>query len=235
MRQVWLRQRSLYYREDIMKIRIHFHEKLNDLKMDVLTMGGLVEEAIGKAIHSFIKNDDSLAAEVIRNDEHINEQELSIENRCIILLATEQPVAGDLRLIVSILKTIRDLERVGDYAAHLAKATVNFEAGSLDFHEDICRMTEVCVSMLKDTLKAFSNSDVGLAEEVKERDEIVDSMYLQLFNIFLSDMKSDPYHIKQVSALLLVVKYLERLADHITNICEEIVFMCTGKRKDWAK
>jgi phosphate transport system protein len=229
MRQIRLR------REEDMKIRIHFHEKLNDLKMDVLIMGGLVEEAIGKAIHSFIKNDRSLAAEVIRDDEHINEKECAIENRCIILLATEQPVAGDLRLIISILKTIRDLERIGDYAAHLAKATVNFEAGSLDFHEDISKITEVCVSMLKDTLKAFSKGNVKLAEEVKERDDIVDSLYLQLFNEFLSDMRSDPYHIKQVSALLLVAKYLERLADHITNICEEIVFMCSGKRKDWAK
>ncbi|MBN2532864.1 MAG: phosphate signaling complex protein PhoU [Spirochaetales bacterium] len=218
-----------------MKTRVHFHEKLNDLKMDVLAMGGLVEEAIGKAIHSLVRNDRSLAAKVIKDDEHINEKELVIEDQCIMLLATEQPVAGDLRLIISILKTIRDLERIGDYAAHMAKATVNFEAGSLTLHEDIFRITEVCVSMLKDTLKAFSSGDVDLAIAVKEQDDIVDSMYLQLFNEFLSDMKSDPFHIKQVSALLLVAKYLERLADHITNICEEIVFMCTGKRKDWAK
>jgi len=218
-----------------MTTRIHFHEKLDDLKMDVLVMGGLVEEAIGKAIHSFVKNDRSLAKEVIAADEIINEKELSIENQCIILLATEQPVASDLRLIVSTLKTIRDLERIGDYAAHLAKAIVTFEAGSLTFYDDISVITDVCVSMLKDTLKAFSEGKVELAEEVKERDEIVDGLYLQLFKELLSNMKNDPDHIRQVSALLLIAKYLERLADHITNICEEIVFMCTGKRKDWAR
>jgi len=218
-----------------MKIRVHFHEKLNDLKMDVLAMGGLVEEAIGKAIHSFVKNDIQLAEQVIKDDENINEKEQAIENKCIILLATEQPVAGDLRLIISILKTIRDLERIGDYGAHLAKAAVNFEAGMLDFHDDISRITEVCISMLKDTLAAFAHGNCELAETVKEQDEVVDTMYLQLFNQLLSDMKTDPYHIQQVSALLLVAKYLERLADHITNICEEVVFMSTGKRKDWAK
>ena len=218
-----------------MTTRIHFQEKLNNLKMDVLLMGGLVEEAIEKAIHALVKNDRSLAANVIQDDEVINEKECVIENQCIILLATEQPVASDLRLIISILKTIRDLERIGDYAAHLAKATVNFEAGALTFHDDISKITNVCVSMLKDTLKAFSEEKVELAEEVKERDDIVDGLYLQLFNELLGDMRDDPDHIKQVSALLLVGKYLERLADHITNICEEIVFMCTGKRKDWAK
>ncbi|MBN2444260.1 MAG: phosphate signaling complex protein PhoU [Spirochaetales bacterium] len=218
-----------------MPTRIHFHEKLEDLTTDVLLMGGLVEQAIGKAIYSLAKNDRSLAAEVIRDDEAINDKELFIENRCIVLLATEQPVACDLRLIVSTLKTIRDLERIGDYAAHLAKAIVNFELGTLPFHDEISKITEVCVSMLKDTLTAYSRGDVKLAEKVRERDEIVDTLYLQLFNELLSNLRNDKDHVKQVSALLLVAKYLERLADHITNICEEIVFMCTGKRKDWAK
>jgi phosphate transport system protein len=218
-----------------MNLRLHFHEKLNNLKMDVLTMGGLVEEAIGKAIHALVKNDHALAESIIKDDENINEKEKTIESQCIIILATEQPVASDLRLIISILKTIRDLERIGDYAAHLAKAIVNFEAGSLSQHDNIGKITEVCISMLKDTLTAFSHGNVELAEKVKEQDDIVDSMYLQLFKELLGNMRNDPEHIKQVSALLLVAKYLERLADHITNICEEIVFMCTGKRKDWAR
>ena len=218
-----------------MSTRVHFQEKLHNLKMDVLVMGGLVEEAIGKAIHSLVRNDRTLASEVIRDDEIINDKELAIEDQCIILLATEQPVAGDLRLIISTLKTIRDLERIGDYAAHLSKTTVHFDVGDLMFHDAISHITDVCVSMLKDTLKAFSEEKVELAEKVKERDDIVDSLYLQLFKELLGDMRNEPDHVKQVSALLLVAKYLERLADHITNICEEIVFMCTGKRKDWAK
>ena len=213
-------------------MREHFHEKLEDLKIDLLKMGTLVEEAISKAIRALTKKDIKLANDIITNDEIINNMELEIENRCVLLIATEQPVAGDLRFIISAMKTIRDLERIGDYAAHLAKAAIANADISFGIPQDIPKMTEICIGMLKDTLKAFSELDVEKAEEVKERDELVDSYYLNVFRELLTEMGEDSEHIRQTTSLVLVAKFLERLADHVANICEEVIYVCTGKRKD---
>ena len=220
---------------NMVETRIHFHEKLEELKIEVLKMGGLVEEAIGKAIYSLVNNDKAMAMQVIAEDDRINKCELKIEDRCVILLATEQPVARDLRLIVSVLKAIRDLERMGDYAAHLARTALNSDDEPVDFDTDLSRITAVCVEMLKEALTAFAEGNVDLAEKVRKRDEIVDNLYLQLFRNLLVDMREHAGHVNEAGSLLLVAKYLERLADHITNMCEEIVFMCTGKRKEWSK
>jgi phosphate transport system protein len=217
-----------------MKTRHHFHEKLEELKIDLLKMGGAVEESIARALHALMKKDRNLASDIIKTDEHINQQELDIEKTCVLLIATEQPVAGDLRFIISSLKAARDLERIGDYAAHMAKAAISLSDETLEIPHDIPRMTEHCLDMLKNTLQAYADENVDKADKVKKRDEMVDSLYLNVFRVLLIDMKEDPGHLQQVSSLLLVAKFLERLADHITNICEEIVYMCTGKRKDGA-
>lgn len=215
-----------------MKIRHHFDEKLEELKIDVLSMGTLTEESIARALHALMKKDRNMGLEVIKNDEYINQQELDIERTCVLLIATEQPVAGDLRFIISSLKTVRDLERIGDYAAHMAKTAVHLSEEPLEVPKDIPIMTEHCIAMLKTALQAYADMDVAKAESVKKRDEMVDSLYLNVFRELIIDMKEEPNHLRLVSSLLLVAKFLERLADHITNICEEIIYMCTGKRKD---
>jgi phosphate transport system protein len=215
-----------------MKTRHHFYEKLEELKIDVLKMGGLVEESIDRALHDLLKKDRELALDIIKNDEQINQQELDIERTCVLLIATEQPVAGDLRFIISSLKTVRDLKRIEDYAAHMAKTAINLSRESLEVPGDIPIMTEQCIHMLKNTLQAYAEQNAEKANNVTKMDEMVDSLYLNVFRELLIDMKEDPNHLQQVSSLLLVAKFLERLADHITNICEEIEYMCTGKRKD---
>ncbi|MBN1523837.1 MAG: phosphate signaling complex protein PhoU [Spirochaetales bacterium] len=217
-------------------MRQSYTEKLDDLKIEVLRMGALVEDAITKASYSLLRQEVSLAEEVLRNEEHINKYETIIEDKCVILVATEQPVAHDLRLIISTLKSIRDLERIGDYAAHLASIARNLIGGnflekfSLPLHNNIKKMFEMCVEMIKKTMQAFREEDAGIAREVMEFDEQVDSLYLDVFKEFLGDMKQDPSYAHQLNSLIFVSKYLERLADHVINICEEIIYIQTGER-----
>jgi phosphate transport system protein len=220
-----------------MPTRHRFQEKLEELQVELLNMGHLVEESINKALRALSKKDENLAKQVIKDDEKINQKEDDIENMCAIILATEQPVARDLRFIISILKTIHELERVGDYATHLAKAAITIaDDETFKVHPDLIRMTETSIQMLRETLKAFANQDAGLAEKVRKEDQIVDSLYLNVFKDLLIEMHQDPEHLKLENSLIFVAKFLERMADHIANICEEVIFMCTGKRqeKDWA-
>ena len=215
-----------------MLTRIIYGEKLEKLKIELISMGSLVEQSIVKATRAFVKKDIALADQVIKDDEKINEKEGNIENECVRLLATEQPVAGDLRLIISILNMIRDLERIGDYAAHLAQTTSELTSAETGFEADFSNITDLSVLMIKDTFRAFATQNVDLAREIRERDGLVDSFYLLLFKKILQNISEDPKRQEEGFHLLFVVKYLERLADHIVNLCEEIEYMCTGSRKD---
>lgn len=219
-----------------MPTRQHFHEKMEALQIELLAMGSLVEEAINKALHAVTRKDENLAQQVIKEDEKINQKEDEIENMCSIILATEQPVARDLRMIIFILKTVHELERVGDYATHLAKITSTIiDDPTLTIHPDLIRMTETSSQMLKATLKAFADQDAELAEKIRKEDEVVDILYMNVFKDLLTDMANNPGHLKQENSMIFLAKFLERMADHISNICEEVIFMCTGKRreKDW--
>jgi phosphate transport system protein len=213
--------------------RIIFDEKLEKIRRDLLAMGSLTEESITKATYAYVKKDIKLAGQVIRDDEKINEKEALIENECVILIATEQPLAGNLRFIISTLNTIRDLERIGDYSVHLAEMTSDTPEPGIHFGKEVSRLVEMCTTMLKDTMKAFSLKDPALAREVRERDRIVDALYLIVFKDVLRRLKEDTGHGEEAVHSLFALKYIERLADHIVNICEEIEYLCTGTRKDF--
>ena len=215
-----------------MTIRHHYHDKLEVIKEDVYQMGMLTKTALEKASKALKRRDKGAAAIIIAEDEQINQLELKIENQCVIILATEQPVASNLRFLISTLKAIRDLERIGDYAAHLAKVTLNTADNSVWVPGDIPRMTELCLEMLKATLTAYLSQDSAAARQIKLRDEEVDKKYLQLVSSLSLAIKNDPGHIKNLTSLVLLAKYLERLGDHITAICDEILYMCTGKRDE---
>jgi phosphate transport system protein len=215
-----------------MTTRRHYHEKLEELKIEVLKMAGIVDESISRSIHALVKKDDSLARRVVEDEKTVNQMEFDIEEQCVVLIATEQPVAGELRFIISTLKAVRDIERCGDYACHVASTALHFDENSVrvPVHEDLPRMAETCREMLKKAMQAYNDEDAELSSQVRKKDDIVDSLYLHSFKELLSDMKQDPDHVKQVHSLLFVGKCLERLADHIINICEEVEYIAIGKR-----
>ena len=215
-----------------MSTRRLYIEKLQGLQLEILKMGGLLVEAITASARAFVRRDDVLARQVIEGDAGINAMERRIEDLAVALIATEQPVATDLRVIVSALKISADLERIGDYAEHLARISINFSdpPPAASFGE-IPRMAEVSAGMIRDSLQAYVRRDCALAQEVRDRDDEVDGLYAGLFQRLLGYMQENPAHIRQATALLFAAKFLERLGDHAANVCEEVIYVCTGQRE----
>lgn len=204
----------------------HFHEQLQQLKETMLKMAAAVETSIVKAIDALIERDDRLADEVIAMDERINNLELLIDEQCLKLLATQQPMAIDLRFITSALKINNDLERMGDHAVNIAEITKLLNQQELlKPLIDIPRMAQLAQSMVKDSLDSFINGDVEKARAVCVRDDEVDQLNDQLFRELLTYMLSDNKTITRALDLILVSRNLERIADLSTNISEEVIFI----------
>jgi phosphate transport system protein len=215
-------------------MRVHFDEKMKELELSIVKMGILIEEAIGKALRAFIKRDRNLVDQVIEGDKVIDNTERKIDMQCASIIATEQPVALDLRIIIAVLKIANDLERMGDYAEHLAIVTNSLSRESvLKASSDITQISEVAITMIRDAIQAFIKRDVDLAEEVRNRDDVADGIYARFFQEMMNYIEQSPDYQREGVALLFVSKYLERLADHATNVAEEVIFVCTGDRKDW--
>ncbi len=215
-------------------MRVHFDEKMKELEFSVVKMGIMIEEAIHKALNAFVKRDRKLIDQVIEGDKVIDNTERKIDAQCASIIATEQPVAMDLRIIIAVLKIVNDLERMGDYAEHLAIVAANLSRKSvLKARSEVTQISEVAITMIRDALQAFARRDVDLAEEVRKRDDIVDGIYARFFQEMMNYIEQNPEHLREAVALLFVSKYLERLADHATNVAEEVIFVCTGERKDW--
>lgn len=216
-----------------MTIRRHYLKQLDDLQHEILRMGCRVEEAVKKAVEALEKQDVELAQEVIDGDSIFDDMELIIENRCVQLIATEQPVARDLRVILTALKIITDLERIADYAEGIAKIAIRL--GNEAYMKpiiDIPKMAELAIGMVNESLAAYVNLDAKKAEEICMRDDEVDSIYSRMFNEIMSYMMDDSKNIKQSTYFLFVSKYLERIADHATNLCEWVIYIVTGERKE---
>jgi phosphate transport system protein len=214
-------------------IREHFAQKILDVKHKVLKMGDLVENIIDTAVTSFKEQNLDLAREVIEKDDEIDQLELEIEKECIMLLALQHPLAKDLRTIASVLKIITDLERMGDNAVNIAK--VILEIGNEPITKplvDITRMADIAQEMIKMSLDAFVNEDIALAEKAAKRDEEVDSLYETVINDILNNITENKGLLKQGTKLLFLGRYLERIADHSTNICERTIYMITGELKE---
>ncbi|AZR74468.1 phosphate transport system regulatory protein PhoU [Anoxybacter fermentans] len=214
--------------------RRSFDEELNALKEEMLKMGSYVEEAIHKAVKSLAEQDVELAVEVCEKDERIDEYEVLIEEKCIRLIALQQPVAKDLRTIGMIIKIITDLERIGDNACNIARITQKIGKEPLIKPLiDIPRMADLACEMVHQSLNAFVNQDPELAREIARKDDEVDILNAQIFRELLTFMMADPSTINQSTYLLFVGRYLERIADHATNICERIIYMTTGQRESF--
>jgi phosphate transport system protein len=209
-----------------MEFHTHFQMELEELKENLLRMATLVEEAISHAVQSLVKRDSELAQETLEGEDRINRLELSIEDMCLKLLALRQPMAADLRFITSAMKIITDLERIGDQAVNIAERAIPLsQEPQLKPYIDIPRMAEIAQSMVKDVLDAFVNRDSRLARSVCQRDDLVDGLNDQVFRELLTYMISDPKTITRAVHLMIVCRCLERIADHATNIAEDVIFM----------
>lgn len=208
----------------------HFEKELNDLKENLLRMGALVEEAISMAVQSLTKRDSDLAKKTFEGEDKINRMEIEIEDTCLKLLALRQPVAVDLRFITSAMKIVTDLERMGDQAVNIAERAIFLnQEPLLKPYIDIPRIAEIAQSMVRDVLDAFVNSNPELARSVCERDDMVDALNDQIFRELLTFMMSDPKTITRAVHLIIVSRCLERIADHATNIAENVIFLVEGR------
>ncbi len=212
-------------------VREAYHKDLHKLREEILNMGSLVGKAIGDSVLSLKNRDVEMAQKVIDMDNEIDALDHSIEENCMRLLALQQPMARDLRLIISVLKMSIDLERMGDLALEIAVITkITANVPPVKPLIDIPRMSEICQEMLKNTMSAFENKDVELAKQVAKRDDEIDMLFDQIRRELITIMIEDPKKLSGAQHLTFVARYLERIGDHITNLCENVVFMVTGER-----
>lgn len=214
-------------------VRHNYDYELQGVRDDILRMGQLVITAIEDSIRALVALDMGLACQVIGGDDAIDELEALIEERCIVLIARQQPLARDLRILTTGLKITTDLERIGDHAFDIAKIAKRFGEegqGHIKPLVDIPRMAGLATQMLREVLEAYVNLDVALAEKVCQADDEVDALYNQVFRELLTYMLADPAVINSATQLIFVARYLERVADHTTNIAEWVIYLATGQR-----
>jgi phosphate transport system protein len=207
-----------------------YEEELRGLRAGLLKMGGLAERQIAEAVDSLVNRNTGQARETIERDVEVNRMDTEMDDRCIRLLALHQPAASDLRFITTGLKITTDLERIGDNAVNICERTIELnQEPQLKPYIDIPRMAEIAQTMVKDSLDAFMRDDTTLAEEVIDRDDEVDQLNYQIYRELLSYMAEDPQTIPRATRILFISKYLERIADHATNIAEMVVYMVKGR------
>lgn len=208
----------------------HYESELRELHLKILEMGGFVEKQIANAITALVNRDDEMAHLTIDRDHAANRMDVEIDEQCLRLLALHQPAGRDLRLITTGLKITTDLERIGDMAVNLCERVVELnQEPQLKPMIDIPRMAEIAAVMLRESLDAFVRGDVDLALKVCRDDDLIDGLTNQLFRELLSYMAEDAHTISRGIRLVFVAKYLERIADHATNIAEMVIFMVKGK------
>jgi len=208
----------------------HFHDELNQVKARLLTMSGEAEAALGNAVEALISRDHEQAESVIVGDHVIDQMETDVEEMCLNLLALQQPMAKDLRMLVAALKISNDLERVGDHAVNIAQSAQRVApTRAVTPEPEIQEMARLARAMLSDALEAFIRGDTVAARELVKRDDKVDALHRSLFRVLLTYMMEDPHLIGTGMELSLVSRNLERVADLATNIAEEVVFLVEGK------
>jgi len=216
-----------------METRTAFHKKLREIQDDILAMGSMVSKATLRSIEALKNRDLVLAQQIIADDKKVNRKRFEIEEKCVELIATQQPMASDLRIILAVLNIISEVERIGDYAEGIAKIAIMIgDEPPLKPLIDIPRMAEQTVDMLRRSLDAFVNHDAEAAKKISAEDDAVDQLYDQVFRELLTFMAEDPKTITRATRLIWVAHNLERSADRVTNICERVVFVVTGKMEE---
>ncbi|MCL2709054.1 MAG: phosphate signaling complex protein PhoU [Defluviitaleaceae bacterium] len=215
-------------------MRTRFDEQLAALNEALIEMAEAVERAIADAGRALIDKDMELARRIISQDDEIDAREKEIENLCLKLILRQQPVAGDLRLVSSILKMLTDLERIGDHASDISEINLLLEGKPyIKKLEHIPQMAEITMGMVKDSIRAFVDKDIELAKEVIGRDDEVDELFATVKNDLIKLINENPDNGDQAIDLIMIAKYFERIGDHATNIAEWFIFSMTGVHKDY--
>ncbi len=216
-----------------MEMRTIFHNKLREIQDDILAMGSMVSKALLRSIDALKNRALELAHQIIIDDQKINGKRFEIEEKCIELIATQQPMASDLRIIIAILNITTEIERIGDYAVGIARIVIMIgDEPPLKPLIDIPRMADQTVDMLRHSMDAFINRDAEAAKKISAEDDLVDHLYDQVFRELLIFMAEDPKTITRATRLMWTAHNLERAADRVTNICERVVFVVTGKMEE---
>ena len=216
-----------------MDTRSSFHKSIDNLQVDLLKMGALVEETIYQAVKSLADMDVALAKKTIKQDDQIDDMMLSIEDQCLRLIALQQPMASDLRMIGTAMKIVTDLERIADHAVDIAKTTVRLSGETLVKPLiDIPKIANLVMQMLHVALRAYVERDIRLCESLAEKDDEVDALYSRVFQEIIELMGTNVSSNRQLTHLLMVARHLERVGDHATNIGEWVIFMINGQRID---
>jgi phosphate transport system protein len=211
-------------------LRKTFENEIQQVKDDVLLLGSMVEQAILGSVDALKKRDIKASERIFTQDKEINEKRFQIENKLMVLIATQQPMAHDLRLLASCMEIISELERMGDYAKGIANINIRMgDAPLLKPLIDVPRMAQIGVDMLHQALTAFVNEDIEVAQSIPVKDDEVDALYNQVYRELMTFVIQDPTTMERANWLLWVAHNLERVADRVTNICERTVFIATGE------
>ena len=207
-----------------------FDRQIHHLQDEVLLLGSMVEQALLQSVELLKRRDIPASQRLIQDDQLINEKRFAIENNVLLLMATQQPIAHDLRLLAALLEVITELERIGDYAKGIAKVTIRLEDAEVPIPiRELTRMAELATDMLHRALSALVTENVALAHAIPAEDSVVDELYLTVYRTLVKMMVSSPQLIDQANLLLWVDHNLERTADRVTNICERTIFTATGE------
>jgi phosphate transport system protein len=213
--------------------RVLYERELAEIEEDMLVMAGMVGRAIDRSIEALKNRDVALAHQVVLDDVEINRKRYETEEKCLELIATQQPIAGDRRSIVAILHVIVDLERMGDHAEGTAKVAIMLaDEPPLKPYIDIPRMASIAREMLEQSLVAFRTRDINLARQVSNRDDEVDALYDQVYKELIVYMINDPRTIERATHVTWIAHNLERIADRVTNICERVIYMVSGRMEE---
>lgn len=216
-----------------MAIRKSFEEKLQMLGHNLIEMGNLAEQALVKSIQALETQDIELAEQVIKEDEAINDIESAIEELAVRLITAQQPVASDLRKILTTLKMTTSIERIGDLSVDIAKATTRIgNHSSLVLLNEFSTMTHIVQSMIRESLNAYVHCDIEKANETAALDDMVDQLYAQIVHNLLKQMINEPGKLEQLMQLAFIARYVERIADYTTNICEGTIYEMKGIKVD---
>jgi phosphate transport system protein len=210
--------------------RTAFERQLTEIQENMLVTGGMVEMAIQRCVDALRNRDVKLARQVIADDLKINRKRYETEEKCVELMATQQPLASDLRTIVAVLHIVVDLERMGDYAEGNAKIVLMLaDEPPVALDNGIPRMAQIASRMLMDSLEAFNERDADRARRICNEDDEVDALYDQVYQDLLTQMVNDRAVIRRATYLIWVAHNLERIADRVTNLCERVVYLVEGK------
>ncbi len=207
-----------------------FDEEMEDIRHKVLTMGGLVQQQVEQAVKAFVTSDQDLAEKVLQQDDLVNNLEMEIDHECIEVIARRQPTAIDLRMLISVIKVITDLERIGDEAGRIAKMAIRTDATDYyhDRYHEINHLVDMVKTMLSSSLDSFARMNVNTVTTITGKDVEVDREYASIVRQLITQMMEDPRNITRMMDVLWTVRSLERVGDHACNICEHVVYIVKG-------